>query len=100
MDIKSFLLSFKPHRSQTSVAEKIRSGSSGGIAILLLMLALRYLPQAGFPLLIVASMASSVTLLYVTPRSPMALPWNLVDGMQVWNNRKSIAAIFMDSNGT
>lgn len=80
MNIKSFLLSFKPHHSQTSVAEKIRSGLSGGIAILLLMLALNYLPQAGFPRLIVTSMAASVTLLYATPHSPMTQPWNLVGG--------------------
>ena len=80
MDIKSFLLSFKPHHSQTSVAEKIRSGLSGGIAILLLMLGLNYLPQTGIPLLIVASMAASVTLLYATPHSPMTQPWNLVGG--------------------
>jgi CBS domain-containing membrane protein len=83
MDIKSFLLSFKPHHSQTSVAEKFRSGLSGGMAILLLMLALHYLPQAGFPLVIVASMAASVTLLYATPHSPLTQPWNLVGGHMV-----------------
>jgi CBS domain-containing membrane protein len=80
MDIKSFLLSFKPHHSQTSAAEKVRSGLSGGIAILLLMLALHFMPQAGLPLFIVASMAASVTLLYATPHSPMTQPWNLVGG--------------------
>lgn len=80
MAIKSFLLSFKPHVSQTSVAEKLRSGLAGGTAILLLTLALHYLPQTGFPLLIVASMAASATLLYATPHSPLAQPWNLVGG--------------------
>jgi CBS-domain-containing membrane protein len=80
MDIKSFLLSFKPHTSQTSTAEKLRSGFAGGVAILLLTLALHYLPQTGFPLLIVASMAASATLLYATPHSPLAQPWNLVGG--------------------
>jgi CBS-domain-containing membrane protein len=80
MDLKTFLLSFKPHHSQTSFAEKLRSGLAGGVAILLLMLALHYLPQTTFPLLIVASMAASATLLYATPHSPLAQPWNLVGG--------------------
>ncbi len=80
MDFKSFLYSFKPHLTQTSVAEKLRSSLAGGIAILLLTLALHYLPQAGFPLLIVTSMAASATLLYATPHSPLAQPWNLVGG--------------------
>lgn len=80
MDIKPFLQSFKPHLSQTSVAEKLRSGLAGGLAILLLVLALHYLPQTGFPLFIVSSMASSATLLYATPHSPLAQPWNLVGG--------------------
>jgi CBS-domain-containing membrane protein len=80
MDLKTFLLSFKPHLSQTSIAEKLRSGLAGGIAILLLTLALHHLPQTLFPLLIVASMAASATLLYATPHSPLAQPWNLVGG--------------------
>lgn len=80
MDIKSFLISFKPHSTQTSPGEKARSGIAGGIAILLLILALHYLLQAGHPLIIVASMAASVTLLYATPHSPLTQPWNLVGG--------------------
>jgi CBS domain-containing membrane protein len=80
MDLKSFLQSFKPHATQTSFPEKLRSGLAGGIAILLLTLALQHLPHDGFPLLIVASMAASATLLYATPHSPLAQPWNLVGG--------------------
>jgi CBS-domain-containing membrane protein len=80
MIIKPFLHSFKPHVAQTSVAEKLRSGLAGGIAILLLTLVLHYLPQAGFPLLVVSSMASSAALLYATPHSPLAQPWNLFGG--------------------
>lgn len=80
MDIKTFLLSFKPHPAQTSAAEKLRSGLAGGTAILLLTLVLNFLPQTAFPLLIVASMAASATLLYATPNSPLAQPWNLVGG--------------------
>jgi CBS-domain-containing membrane protein len=80
MDLKSFLQSFKPHVVQTSFPEKLRSGLAGGAAILLLTLALQHLPHDGFPLLIVASMAASATLLYATPHSPMSQPWNLVGG--------------------
>jgi len=80
MDFKSFLKSFKPHSMQTSPVEKIRSGIAGGSAILLLTLALQYLPQAGLQLLIVASMAASATLLYAAPHSPLSQPWNLVGG--------------------
>jgi CBS domain-containing membrane protein len=80
MEIKSFLLSFKPHLSQTSTAEKLRSGFAGGIAILLLALALQCFPQAGIPLFIVSSMASSAALLYATPHSPLAQPWNFAGG--------------------
>lgn len=80
MDFKSFLFSFRPHTTQTSVVEKLRSSLAGGSAILLLTLALHYLPQGGIPLLLVASMAASATLLYVTPHSPLAHPWNLVGG--------------------
>ncbi len=65
---------------QTSTAEKLRSGLAGGISILLLTLVLQYLPPTFFPLLIVASMAASATLLYATPHSPLSQPWNLVGG--------------------
>ncbi len=80
MDIKSFLLSFKPHPARTSIVEKLRSGLAGSIAVMLLMWALHHLPQSGFPLLFVASMAASATLLYAIPHSPLSQPWNLVGG--------------------
>lgn len=80
MDIKSFLSSFKIHIGQTSPAEKLFSGLAGGIAILLLMLVLHHLPQGSHSVFIVASMAASATLLYATPHSPLAQPWNLVGG--------------------
>lgn len=80
MNIKSFLASFNIHTGQTSPAEKLRSGLAGGIAILLLMLVLHRLPQGAHSLFIVASMAASATLLYATPHSPLAQPWNLVGG--------------------
>lgn len=80
MDIKSYLLSFKPHFAQTSFAEKLRSGLAGGIAILLLALALHHLPQTEYPLLMLGSMAASAVLLFAAPHSPMAQPWNLIGG--------------------
>lgn len=80
MDHSSFFASFKPHPLQTSVQEKLRSGLAGGIAILLLTLVLQSLPQTLFPMLIVASMAASATLLYATPHSPLSQPWNLAGG--------------------
>jgi CBS-domain-containing membrane protein len=80
MENQSFLASFKPHPLPTSAAEKFRSALAGGAAILLLTLALQHLPQTLFPMLIVASMAASATLLYATPHSPLSQPWNLVGG--------------------
>lgn len=80
MNIKSFLTSSGLHVGETSAAEKLRSGLAGGIAVLVLMLALHYLPQTTHSLFIVASMAASATLLYAMPHSPLAQPWNLVGG--------------------
>jgi CBS-domain-containing membrane protein len=80
MNIKAYLSAFKPHPSLTSTSEKMLSGLAGGSAILLLMLLLQNLPQSHLSLFIVASMAASATLLYATPHSPLAQPWNLVGG--------------------
>jgi CBS-domain-containing membrane protein len=80
MDSRSFFASFKPHPLPSSSAEKLRSAFAGGLAILLLTWALQHLPQTLFPMLIVASMAASATLLYATPHSPLSQPWNLVGG--------------------
>ncbi len=75
-----FLHSFLPHGSHTPMAEKLRSGLAGGIAILLLTLALHYLPQSSYPPLLLASMAASAVLLYAAPHSPFSQPWNLIGG--------------------
>ena len=80
MNIKTYLLSFRPHFAQTSFAEKLRSGLAGGIGILLLALGLHYLPHATYPLVMLGSMAASAVLLFAVPHSPMAQPWNLVGG--------------------
>lgn len=80
MNLTRFLKSFLPHHAHISIAEKIRSGIAGGIAILLLTLALHHLPQHDYPMLLLASMAASAVLLYAAPHSPFSQPWNLVGG--------------------
>jgi len=80
MNISQFLRSFIPHSAPVSLVETLRSGLAGGVAILLLALALHYLPQHNFPLLMFASMASSTILLFASPHSPFSQPWNLVGG--------------------
>ena len=80
MKLLRFLHSFKPQNTPAPLAEKLRSGLAGGIAILLLALALHYLPQHGYPLLLLGSMAASAVLLFALPHSPLAQPWNLIGG--------------------
>jgi CBS-domain-containing membrane protein len=80
MTFKAFLNSFKPIPTLTPLAEKVRSSLAGGIAILLLAWTLYALPQHGYPLLLLGSMAASAVLLFAAPHSPLAQPWNLVGG--------------------
>lgn len=80
MKLITFLRSFLPHGTHTQIAEKLRSGLAGGSAILLLALALHYLPQSSYPPLLLASMAASAVLLYAAPHSPFSQPWNLIGG--------------------
>lgn len=80
MDIKNFFVSFKPHIAPVSHTEKIRSALIAGIAMLLLGLALRFLPHFNYPMLMLASMAASAVLLFAAPHSPMAQPWPLLGG--------------------
>ena len=80
MNLSTFLRSFMPHGTPIPIAEKMRSGLAGGMATLLLALALHYLPQHGYPLLLLGSMAASAVLLFAAPHSPFSQPWNLVGG--------------------
>ncbi|MDO8263918.1 MAG: HPP family protein [Gallionella sp.] len=80
MQIKNFMLSFKPHIAPVPAAEKIRSALAAGIAILLLGLTGKFLPQLNHPLLMLASMGAATFLLFVAPHSPMAQPWPLLGG--------------------
>ncbi len=83
MNIGAFLKSFQPHASPIPLAEKLRSGLAGGVAILLLAWTLHYLPQHTYPLLMLGSMAASAVLLFAAPHSPFSQPWNLVGGHSV-----------------
>ncbi|MEO6423562.1 MAG: HPP family protein [Candidatus Nitrotoga sp.] len=80
MDFKEFILSFKTHVAPISFTEKVRSGLTAGIAILLLGLALKYLPQPIYPFVMLGSIAASTALLFAAPHSPMAQPWPLIGG--------------------
>ncbi len=80
MSIQSFIRSFAPQKSAASLAEKIRSGFAGGIAIMLLAWLLYIAPQHDYPLMLLASMAASAVLLFAAPHSPFSQPWNLVGG--------------------
>ncbi len=80
MSIKTILRSFLPHIAPVPLTEKIRSGLMAGMSILLLALALKYLPQNTYPLMMLGSMAASALLVFAVPHSPLAQPWNLVGG--------------------
>ena len=80
MSFKDLIASFKPDFDPIPLTEKIRAGLAATVGILLLGLALRFLPQINYPLIIFASSAASAVLLYAVPHSPMAQPWSLVGG--------------------
>lgn len=80
MNIKNFIQSFMPHIVPIPFAEKIRSALATGIAISLLGLALKFMPQFDYPLLMLVSIASSSAMLFVAPHSPMSQPWPLLGG--------------------
>lgn len=80
MDFKEFILSFKTHTAPIPFTEKLRNCLIGGIAILLLGIALKYLPQPNYPLVMLGSIAASAVLLFAAPHSPMAQPWPLLGG--------------------
>ncbi len=77
---KNSLRLFGPHQPRISLAEKLRSGFAGGIAILLLGWILHHLPPLHYPILMLGSIAASAVLLFAAPHTPMAQPWNLVVG--------------------
>lgn len=80
MSLASFFRSFVPQKVVASLAEKVRSGLAGGIAIMLLAWLLYASPQTQYPLLLLGSMAASAVLLFAAPHSPFSQPWNLVGG--------------------
>jgi CBS domain-containing membrane protein len=80
MTFHEFIRSFKPIPTPVHFSEKLRSGLTGGIAIIWLGLALHALPVHGYPLMMLGSMAASAVLLFAAPHSPFSQPWNLVGG--------------------
>lgn len=80
MNIKDIVRLFMPHIAPIPISEKIRSGIAGGAAIFMLAVALKYLPEGTYPLLMLGSMAASAVLLFAVPHSPLAQPWNLIGG--------------------
>lgn len=80
MKFEELIRSFIPHVAPVPLSEKIRSGIAGGIAIILLAFAVKYLSQNIFPSMMLASMAATALLVFAVPHSPLAQPWNLVGG--------------------
>jgi CBS domain-containing membrane protein len=89
MNYKDLFSSLKPSFDPVPLTEKIRAGLAATAGILLIGLALRFLPLAGYPLIMLASSAAAAVLLYAVPHSPMSQPWplvggNLLSGMVGW----------------
>ncbi len=89
MNFRAILHSFKPGFDSVPLAEKFRSAAAALFGTLALAWALRILPEVGYPLGLLASMAAAAVLLYAVPHSPMAQPWpllvgNLVSGVVGW----------------
>lgn len=78
--MNDFFRRFRPQVSPVSLAEKVRSGIAGGVAILVLGFVLHALPQGPYQIVMLGSIAASAVLLFAVPHSPLAQPWNLVGG--------------------
>lgn len=89
MNLIELFSTFKPSFDPVPLAEKIRAAVAAMAGILLLGLALRFLPHTGYPPIMLAASAAAAVLLYAVPHSPMAQPWplvggNLLSGMVGW----------------
>jgi CBS domain-containing membrane protein len=89
MNLKDLFSSLEPRFDPVSLSEKIRAGLAAFVGILVLGWALHFLPQMGYPLIMLASSAAAAVLLYAVPHSPMAQPWpvvggNLLSGLVGW----------------
>jgi CBS domain-containing membrane protein len=89
MNIKDLLSSLKPGFDPVPLAEKIRAGLAALAGICLMGWALHFLPQFGYPLIMLASSAAAAVLLYAVPHSPMVQSWpvvggNLLSGLVGW----------------
>lgn len=89
MNSKDLLSSLKPGFDPVPLAEKIRAGLAALAGMLLMGWAIHFLPQIGYPLVLLASSAAAAVLLFAVPHSPMAQPWpvvggNLLSGLVGW----------------
>ncbi len=80
MNFRELLSSFKPGADVAPLGEKFRSAAAALAGVLLLGWGLRLLPEVGYPLSLLASMAAAAVLLFAVPHSPMAQPWPLLAG--------------------
>jgi len=71
MTFSSLLRSFKPHGHIPDGGKSCAADWRAGLAILLLALALHYLPQHSYPLLMLGSMAASAVLLFACTAQPV-----------------------------
>ncbi len=78
--MKDYLKRFLPQHMPVSIAEKLRSGLAGGVAILWLGLLIEFLPHEPYALMMLGSIAASAVLLFAVPHGPLSQPWNLVIG--------------------
>ena len=78
--MNDFFQRLRPQTNSVSLAEKLRSGIAGGIAIFALGSILHFLPQGTYQIVMLGSIAASAVLLFAVPHSPLAQPWNLVGG--------------------
>ena len=69
-----------PRPDTVSLQEKLVSGLTGMVAILLVMaVSAQFLAPADLPW-VVASMGASAVLLFAVPHGPLSQPWNLIGG--------------------
>jgi CBS domain-containing membrane protein len=79
--LRSFLASFVPHATPTSLKERLRSPIGALLGILLTGLVSRAAVGSGSALpILIAPMGASAVLLFAVPASPLAQPWSIVGG--------------------
>lgn len=83
MALKEFIASFKPGFDPVPLSEKIRSALAVTVGLLLTGLCVHWVPQAGYPMVLLVSMGASAALMFTMPHSPMSQPWPVAGGHMV-----------------